>query len=394
MYPRRGPGSHPGLFTDMYHPDAAYVSWVTGRNGVTTFDLYARSAPFDGAYLLVAGLEAALEFVETFRYEPEELAFLARIRDYDAAFLDELAALRFTGDIMRCQRAASPSPMSRAARHGALPRGGAGGGGAAPGDQPGDADRHQGRAHRPRRAEPPRLGVRLPPRAESAGGGALVLHRRGIEHLAARGGLRISAAGDWNRAARADPAFPHGGRGLPLRRASFNRYTLLLDTYNPRQAIHTAIAVAQQVATTSATHWRRCGWIAATSWRTASTCARSWRRREWACAHPRERRPRRVRDRGSAGGGRGGGRLRGGDGAGRGRGQCRAWREGATLGGVYKEVWYVDENGGEHPKLKLAAEKTTWPGRKAVYRHPSGRKMSCSWRRSHRPPAISGCCDR
>jgi len=44
--------------------------------------------------------------------------------------------------------------------------------------------------------------------------------------------------------------------------------------------------------------------------------------------------------------------------------------EGATLGGVYKEVWYVDENGDEHAKLKLAAEKTTWPGRKAVYRHP------------------------
>src|SRR5579859_2842437 len=96
---RRTPGEHPGLFTDMYHPDAAYVSWVTGRNGVATFDLYARSAPFGGAYLLVAGLEAALEFVQAFRYEPDELAFLSRIRDYDAAFLDELAALRFTGDI-------------------------------------------------------------------------------------------------------------------------------------------------------------------------------------------------------------------------------------------------------------------------------------------------------
>ena len=67
----------------MYHPDSAYVSWVTGRNGLTTFDLYTRAAPFGGAYLLVAGLEAALEFVQSFRYTPEELAFLARIRDYD-----------------------------------------------------------------------------------------------------------------------------------------------------------------------------------------------------------------------------------------------------------------------------------------------------------------------
>src|SRR5574337_1316983 len=97
---RRAPGSHPGLLTDMYHPDAAYVSWVAGRNGMTTFDLYTRSAPFGGAYLLVAGLEVALEFVQSFRYTPEELAYLARIRDYDPAFLDELEQLCFTGEIL------------------------------------------------------------------------------------------------------------------------------------------------------------------------------------------------------------------------------------------------------------------------------------------------------
>src|SRR6202048_666207 len=95
---RRAPSIHPGLMTDLYHPDSAYVSWRTGRNGLTTFDLYTRTAPFGGAYLLVAGLESALEFVQEFRYKPGELEFLARIRDYDAAFLDELANLRFTGE--------------------------------------------------------------------------------------------------------------------------------------------------------------------------------------------------------------------------------------------------------------------------------------------------------
>src|SRR6059036_705954 len=97
---RRAPGFHPGLMTDMYHPDSAYVSWRTGHNGLTTFDLYTRTAPFGGAYLLVAGLEAALEFVQAFCYTPEEIRFLAHIRDYDAAFLDELANLRFTGEIL------------------------------------------------------------------------------------------------------------------------------------------------------------------------------------------------------------------------------------------------------------------------------------------------------
>src|SRR5215467_788974 len=97
---RRTPGFHPGLMTDMYHPDSAYVSWRTGYNGLTTFDLYTRTAPFRGAYLLVAGVEAALEFAQSFRYTEEELRFLAHIRDYDAAFLDELANLRFTGEIL------------------------------------------------------------------------------------------------------------------------------------------------------------------------------------------------------------------------------------------------------------------------------------------------------
>jgi nicotinate phosphoribosyltransferase len=41
--------------------------------------------------------------------------------------------------------------------------------------------------------------------------------------------------------------------------------------------------------------------------------------------------------------------------------------EGAALGGVYKVVFCADERGG-HPKVKVAGEKTTWPGVKEVYR--------------------------
>src|SRR5260370_39545028 len=85
---------------DLYHPDSAFVSWREGLNGFTTFDLYTRTAPFGGAYLLIAGVEGALEFAQAFRYTPEELRFLAHIRDYDSAFLDELAGLRFSGGVL------------------------------------------------------------------------------------------------------------------------------------------------------------------------------------------------------------------------------------------------------------------------------------------------------
>ncbi|GCE16647.1 hypothetical protein [Dictyobacter kobayashii] len=44
--------------------------------------------------------------------------------------------------------------------------------------------------------------------------------------------------------------------------------------------------------------------------------------------------------------------------------------EGGSLGTVYKEAWYVDEIGTEYPKIKIAGAKSTWPGKKEIYRHP------------------------
>ena len=41
--------------------------------------------------------------------------------------------------------------------------------------------------------------------------------------------------------------------------------------------------------------------------------------------------------------------------------------EGAARPGVYKEVFAVDERG-PHPKIKVAGDKSTWPGIKEVYR--------------------------
>src|SRR5215208_4901577 len=61
MWPE--PQATTGLLVDLYHLDAAYVSWRTGQNAPATFDLYTRSAPFGGAYLLTAGLEPTLAFV-------------------------------------------------------------------------------------------------------------------------------------------------------------------------------------------------------------------------------------------------------------------------------------------------------------------------------------------
>src|SRR2546423_15619624 len=91
---------HPGLLTDLYHPDSAYVAWRTGRVAQTTFDLYARRAPFGGTYLLVAGLEMGPGFVGSFHYTDEDGPFLQKIRDYEPRLLCYLPNLRFNGGVL------------------------------------------------------------------------------------------------------------------------------------------------------------------------------------------------------------------------------------------------------------------------------------------------------
>lgn len=89
----------PGLWTDLYHPDAAYVAWCAGQNPIVTFDVMVREAPFGGAYMVAAGINAALHFISQFCYGPPALAYLHDL-GYPEDFLAELARLRFTGDVV------------------------------------------------------------------------------------------------------------------------------------------------------------------------------------------------------------------------------------------------------------------------------------------------------
>lgn len=87
------------LFTDLYHVDAAYVCWLNDHNGRATFDLYTRSVPFRGAFMLAAGLGPALDYIRNFSYQDDDLAYLERIKGYKPEFLDALKSLQFSGDI-------------------------------------------------------------------------------------------------------------------------------------------------------------------------------------------------------------------------------------------------------------------------------------------------------
>jgi nicotinate phosphoribosyltransferase len=70
-----------------------------GMTGTAVFELFVRKLPPRRNVLLAAGLEQALDFAEGLRFGEAELAWVERSGLFRPSFLDQLARLRFTGDI-------------------------------------------------------------------------------------------------------------------------------------------------------------------------------------------------------------------------------------------------------------------------------------------------------
>lgn len=360
---------HPGLLTDLYHPDAAYVAWRAGRNGLTTFDVFVRSAPFGGSYILVAGLEMALEFVREFHYTDEDLAFLQQIRDYEPAFLDELRHHRFTGEILAMpegQIAFPNEPLLRVTapfREALLLESGILQAINLATLIATKASRVVGAARgRPvaefslRRAQEPYVATR-----SSRIGGAF-----STSFLGAAFRFRLPSTGTMPHALI--QLFDTERDAFIAVAETYNRYTFLLDTYDVHQAIQTAADVAIEVRD-------RLGHVL--------TAVRLDSGNLLEQAHD----VRQVLDRAgldevkiAASGdldefliaelldaGAPIDSFGVGTSLGVGAGSVERDIGGAALGGVYKEVWYQDDRG-DYPKIKLADAKSTWPGRKEVFR--------------------------
>ena len=87
------------LLTDLYELTMLQAYFERGMTGTAVFELFVRKLPPGRNFLLAAGLEQALDFVEGLRFGDEELGWIERSRLFRPAFAAELAQLRFTGDI-------------------------------------------------------------------------------------------------------------------------------------------------------------------------------------------------------------------------------------------------------------------------------------------------------
>ena len=85
------------LLTDLYQLTMAQAYFRAGRMGTATFSLFIRSYPPDRGFLVAAGLDDVLDYLENFAFESPALDFLASKKLFSDDFLHYLSDLRFTG---------------------------------------------------------------------------------------------------------------------------------------------------------------------------------------------------------------------------------------------------------------------------------------------------------
>lgn len=87
------------LFTDFYELTMAQAFWRSGVAGHASFSLFFRRSPPGRGYLVFAGLETILDYLEEFRFSADDLDFLASLGQFEPDFLDYLSVIEFTGQV-------------------------------------------------------------------------------------------------------------------------------------------------------------------------------------------------------------------------------------------------------------------------------------------------------
>jgi len=92
------PTSSP-LLTDLYQLNMiqAYLDHAETKTAV--FEFFVRKLPQRRGFLMAAGLEQALQFLENLHFSTDEIDWLASTGRFDRSLLEQLSDFRFTGDV-------------------------------------------------------------------------------------------------------------------------------------------------------------------------------------------------------------------------------------------------------------------------------------------------------
>lgn len=87
------------LLTDLYEFNMVQAYLDRGETKTAVFEFFVRKLPARRGFLMAAGLETALDFLENLRFAADELDWLARSGRFGTPLIDYLAGLRFSGDV-------------------------------------------------------------------------------------------------------------------------------------------------------------------------------------------------------------------------------------------------------------------------------------------------------
>src|SRR5215468_1813068 len=87
------------LLTDLYQFNMMQAYLEHGETKTAVFEFFFRKLPPQRGFLVAAGLEQVLEFLENLRFSTEEIKWLESTGRFGRSLLDYLADMRFTGDV-------------------------------------------------------------------------------------------------------------------------------------------------------------------------------------------------------------------------------------------------------------------------------------------------------
>ncbi len=87
------------LFTDLYQLTMLQAYYAAGMLQPAAFELFFRQMPAHRNYVLAAGLDDVLEYLENVHFSEEDLDWIAQSGQFSEAFISELASFRFTGEV-------------------------------------------------------------------------------------------------------------------------------------------------------------------------------------------------------------------------------------------------------------------------------------------------------
>ncbi len=98
------------LGTDFYELTMMQGYFLADNNPLVVFDMFYRSNPFNGGYVVFAGLNDLLKRIESFAFSQGDIDYLASLNTFDKRFLKYLEDFRFQGRIEAVEEGAIVFP--------------------------------------------------------------------------------------------------------------------------------------------------------------------------------------------------------------------------------------------------------------------------------------------